>query len=220
MADTVAIKLPRRFYTVEQLANRWECKIEDIEHLIEVGELMTADKGAARYGKKTLMLRFFWDPYAYNDHLGDESFSDEYTIPIFDEPGSGMTEAGIELFIKEQMGVMASQGELEQVILASEVLRLEREHGDQAGSTTEDELRQTASRNIPDHPCYSEELAIAVAAWSELYSESDGKKPNQGHKKYIEAWLRENHPKLSSNSIDRISTMINPLKSGGAPSTQ
>lgn len=219
MADTVAIKLPRRFYAVEQLANRWECKIEDIEHLIEVGELMTADKGAARYGKRALMLRFFYDYESYEYHKRDESFSDEFTIPIFDEPGSGMTEAVIEAFIKEQMGVMESQGELEQVILASDVLRFEREHGDQAESTTEDDSRQTA-RNVPDHPCYSEELAIAVAAWSELYAEHDGQKPNGGHKKAIESWLRKNHPKLSDNGIDRISTMINPLKSGGAPSTQ
>ena len=48
----MTIKLPKRFYTVEQLAEKWECRVEDIDHLIEIYDLLTTERLAALYGKR------------------------------------------------------------------------------------------------------------------------------------------------------------------------
>lgn len=65
------------------------------------------------------------------------------------------------------------------------------------------------------HTYYSEELATAVNTWLELYG--NGKiKTKQGHKSQIEKVLAGKG--LSASAIDRIATLVNPNKKGGAPS--
>ena len=78
---------------------------------------------------------------------------------------------------------------------------------------------QASIVNEPGHACYSEELAIAFEAWNALYAKSDGTKPNVGHRKAIIKWLNAYHPELSSKAVDRIATLVNPSKEGGAPPT-
>ncbi len=121
------IKLPKRFYTVEQLAERWECKVEDIYHLIEIAELETVDKGAARNGKKHLRPRIFydWDSYEALEH--DEEFSAELTIPIINLPD---VEVSDEEILKNEMESLIDTGEFDQVISIEEVIRFEEEHSE------------------------------------------------------------------------------------------
>ena len=67
---------------------------------------------------------------------------------------------------------------------------------------------------------HSEELHIAVSAWSELYMlNPPSSKPPGGHKNYIKSWLKEKHPQLSTNAIERILVVVNPNPSGGASPT-
>jgi hypothetical protein len=64
---------------------------------------------------------------------------------------------------------------------------------------------------------YSEELAAAVRAWLALYD--GGKfKPNRGHKEQIKKELMGKG--LSNAAIERIATLVNPNKDGGAPSAK
>ena len=124
------IKLPRRFYTIERLAERWECKVEDIEHLIETGMLDAADKGAAREGKKHIRTHVFynWESCDWTlEH--DKNVSDQLVIPIID---SADNDAPVEELIKNEMESLCDAGELEQVVSADEVSRFEREHGEPA----------------------------------------------------------------------------------------
>jgi hypothetical protein len=73
--------------------------------------------------------------------------------------------------------------------------------------------------NTADHPFHSEELAVAVSVWEALYAARSGIKPKGGHKKFITDWLRDNHPGLSNEAMERIATLVNPNKRGGVPST-
>ena len=70
----------------------------------------------------------------------------------------------------------------------------------------------------PDNKYYSEELDIAVKAWETLFGNSGTFKEGKvAPKKQIEKWLKANYKHLANNSIERIATLINPLKRGGAP---
>lgn len=68
-----------------------------------------------------------------------------------------------------------------------------------------------------DHPDLSEELKIALQAWDDIYARGE-RNDKLGHIDNIKAWLKKHHPSLSKNAKDRISTVINPNKSGGVPS--
>lgn len=71
-----------------------------------------------------------------------------------------------------------------------------------------------------DHEWHANELRIAYLAWLELYGvEPPESKPSGGHKSFIISWLKKNHPQLSQNALERISTVVNPNPSGGASPT-
>jgi hypothetical protein len=69
----------------------------------------------------------------------------------------------------------------------------------------------------PEHQFYSEELALAVKAWMELYSDGGKYQRNQAHKKQIVAMLKGKG--LSGAAVERIATLVNPGKRGGAPAS-
>lgn len=67
-------------------------------------------------------------------------------------------------------------------------------------------------------PCYPFELDIALKAWRTISAEHKGsgsKKP----KALIVKWLNENYPRLTNEARERISTVANWDKVGGAPRT-
>lgn len=69
-----------------------------------------------------------------------------------------------------------------------------------------------------DHPYYSEELEMAITAWTALYQNGEIKK-NKSHKEQLRKWLKVHYPKATQGAIDRVATVINPNKKGGAPPT-
>ncbi len=69
-----------------------------------------------------------------------------------------------------------------------------------------------------EHPYFSEELEMAIAAWTELY-EKGAINPKRGHKGQIQKWLKAHYPKATRGAMERVATVVNPNKKGGAPST-
>lgn len=72
----------------------------------------------------------------------------------------------------------------------------------------------------PQHPHFSPELSLAVAVWRGLQAHDRG---NQAPKNAIRDWIKA-HPEewksedeLSETAIDRIATVVNWKKAGGAP---
>ena len=74
------IKLPKRFYTPEQLAERWECKVEDISHLIETGDLKTTPYLAALHGKRNIQLQVISDYPRYAKARDEANTGDTYDV--------------------------------------------------------------------------------------------------------------------------------------------
>lgn len=66
----------------------------------------------------------------------------------------------------------------------------------------------------PQHKYYSEELAIAVNVWLELYG-NNKINTKRSHKEQIKGLLSRYD--LSGAAIGRIATLVNPNKDGGAP---
>lgn len=157
------IKLPKRFYTPEQLAERWECKVEDITHLIETGGLRTADKLAARYGKSQVKLikyrpdedgRYppdcapadspeYWvllfaprKPYRWKLTLTRFGLQKRLHIPNIDRDLPKREAARIWARTEtKEWEELRKQGAFTRVILAAEVSRFEREHGEPTEDT-------------------------------------------------------------------------------------
>jgi len=67
---------------------------------------------------------------------------------------------------------------------------------------------------------YSRDLAVAVDAWMELFYKGKFKEGKKAPKAQIHSWLSMNHPKIPLAARERIATLINPKKSGGAPKSQ
>lgn len=57
------IRLPeKRFFSIAELAQRWECAPNDVQHLLDIGELPRSEKHAAIQGKR----KIYWGYYGYN----------------------------------------------------------------------------------------------------------------------------------------------------------
>lgn len=67
------------------------------------------------------------------------------------------------------------------------------------------------------HPHFPRELEIAAKAWMALYEKGE-ERGRKSHKDYIKDWLKKNYPDLTNNAAERIATVVNPDKKGGAPS--
>ena len=80
-----------------------------------------------------------------------------------------------------------------------------------------DENSQRPPYLDPGHKYHSEELALAVEVWMELLNEDGKFTKHKAPREQIEDLLKKKREKLSNAAIDRITTMINPKKSGGAP---
>ncbi|MHC4070513.1 MAG: hypothetical protein ACYTGS_00550 [Planctomycetota bacterium] len=74
----------------------------------------------------------------------------------------------------------------------------------------------------PSYPIQSDELQIAIRAWTTLYVDGGYNPKGLGHKTQIEAWLRKHYPKpkLTETARKRIATVVNPNKTGGNPITK
>ena len=66
-----------------------------------------------------------------------------------------------------------------------------------------------------NHPAFSIELSIAIKAWEQVLSGNPARPKVGSRKALIEKWLQEHHKELSESARNRITTLINPDKSGG-----
>jgi len=83
------------------------------------------------------------------------------------------------------------------------------------------EVRNTRSEATelldPDSPTYPLELHIALRAWEMV---SANHSPKKSPKQKILAWLNAHYPDLSEEAKNRIATIANWKKQGGAPSSE
>ena len=72
----------------------------------------------------------------------------------------------------------------------------------------------------PTYSIQSDELQIAIRAWTALYVDSGFKPKDLGHIEQIEGWLGKHYPDLTKTARKRIATVVNPNKMGGNPKTK
>ncbi|PPD49863.1 MAG: hypothetical protein CTY13_02630 [Methylobacter sp.] len=68
-----------------------------------------------------------------------------------------------------------------------------------------------------EHQMFSKELNIAIRAWNAVLKCNPSKPKSGSRKKLITDWLEKNHPTLPNEAKNRIATLLNPDKTGGAP---
>jgi hypothetical protein len=106
--------------------------------------------------------------------------------------------------------IMVDRSEL--LISASELERF----GATRDTLEDEDLKHAPDYLDPSHEYYSNELAAAVKVWIHLYGEGQIKK-SRSHKNQITAALVGKG--FSNSAIERIATLVNPKKAGGAPSS-
>jgi hypothetical protein len=74
----------------------------------------------------------------------------------------------------------------------------------------------------PTYSIQSDELQIAIRAWTALYIDGGYKPKGLGHTTQIEAWLSKHYPdpRLTKSARERIAMVVNPNKKGGKPKTK
>ena len=102
-----------------------------------------------------------------------------------------------------------------------EVARFERQHGmvkgdDPVASVVDSppDIALPHAINPKDHPCHSEELAIAMACWQAMFVDA-GSAALLVRKKDILDWLGEHYPHLPQAAATRIATVAQPSKKPG-----
>ncbi len=102
-----------------------------------------------------------------------------------------------------------------------EVARFERQQGmatgERPGASADAPATETGEDgviNAKDHPCHSEELAIALACWQALFAdaEMEGTRLRKGD---IVGWLGEQYPHLPGAAAERIASVVLPAKKSG-----
>lgn len=152
------IKLPRRFYTIEQLAERWECPVEDITHQIETETLEAVHKGAALFGRKYIRVVVCQTEEECRNAILQKRLPKIRFIPV--EKPFDKNEVSDDEIIQMELKKLRARGELDRVIMADEVMRFEREY-----SEAEDAQETAVVEANPPRAAYltSKDMAIAFA---------------------------------------------------------
>lgn len=122
---------------------------------------------------------------------------------------------------------LAAKGSLEQVLVTPrDLVRWFETHGvimpdefkELAGGPGPPELSSDHPALDPSHPHYSMELASALRAWEALFMNrgADEPKPPGGYLKLINGWVAKQGSSLGINARERIVSVVNPYKGGGA----
>ena len=132
------IKIPKKFYTAEQLAERWECTVEDVQHLIEVGDLATRERLAAKNGKdlaEVFLIDGLEDIDREYDRLremlpegyDEKEYFNQYHWSFCDK--SRINNVGKYKGMTD-FQILEAEGAFDRVITAAEVERFETKYGE------------------------------------------------------------------------------------------
>lgn len=128
------IKLPKRYYTVEQLAERWEYSVEDIKQIIETGDLKTVLRAAAVKNCNGIILSVYeFDAddgtfmlCDYYKRFAAADLEDNVDITVTCEDSLESKKA-----IQEKLQELKENGDLDPVITVAEVSRFEQQYGEE-----------------------------------------------------------------------------------------
>jgi hypothetical protein len=205
----VKIKPPKQYYTVSQLAERWEWKVEDVEHLIETEVLKFAHKGALRSGHKYIGVVACQTEEEAVRCINEQNHPTLLYMPVINPLASVISN---EEAVRVEINEMRKRGEFDRVILAAEVSRFEREHGEPTDDTAPPSLWPWGDYETPllriladavDHFCVKNDLA--------KYPKKGTDKKDLGEVvNWIMARMQADGIKSSKSLADKMETLIAP----------
>jgi hypothetical protein len=137
------VKIPKLFYTFEQLAEKWDCSSEDIKQLVECSLLKPTPRWAAANGKKGIWIVVFDNAdQATFAELPDDIPDGCLVVTTYPYDGEDRSEARNRLWQQ-----MKEAGDYDHVITSQEVSRYETEYGTHK---TEESVHRI-SRRQSDH---------------------------------------------------------------------
>ena len=159
-------------------------------------------------------------------------------IPIDEhgEPyGSIKTDYGFNNEMKQTEDILKNSIESgsisiikDKLVKPDEIISLAKSKGYELHSKLLERIRSTNRIDVNEpfkydyldnnHKYFSEELQIAIETWGELFGKEKFIEKN-APKKQIEDLLKSKHKGLSKGALNRIATLVNPKKQGGAPKT-
>ena len=117
------IEIARRYYTAERLADVWECSSDDITHLIELGELKSVPRLAARHGKTGIWIIPYTDPAETFEPIPENVPA--HCLAMFEPREDG--ESNNDVWVRAWKR-LRDEGDADPVIPAAEVERYEAEY--------------------------------------------------------------------------------------------
>lgn len=215
--------MAKDWYSIEELSCHLDMSEEDIERLLLLGELIPSiflpstnllrkDYTAGDNASKWAMRHGIFEIVEY-EKLRWRYSSGGYSQKMCDIPSEGLQLRQDGQLFKVRCDPFSSTRPLtfsmnDLVITAKSVAAYQGKKSDYGAATLE--YLDSA------HPFHSKELAAAVEVWMILYGDGEPK-PGRGHKDQIKAHLTGRG--FSREAIERIATVVNPNKKGGAPVT-
>lgn len=211
------------WYTIAEVAKRWDVPEEHVDRYLEAGKLSATIKmrlaplefckdGDTNFtkvrlvgGKYTIFSyhRIHWAPDVNGLQVCDLKECCVWLFSLSEDRKYRVVEP--YLINKKEIRIMAE-----------EIIRFEKKHTIVSEPDNAEQLRQCPDSYLnPNHPFYSEELATAVNVWLGIYGSGGKYKSKESHKAQIKKELM--NCGLSKTAIDRIATLVNPNKDGGAP---
>ncbi len=193
------LELPRRYYTAERLAEHWECSADDITHLVEIGDLKTVPRLAAKHGKSGIWVIPYSDPA---ETLGPipADIPGDY-LPLFEPREEGETDG--DVWVKAWKRARKDGG-ADPVITAAEVARYESEYYATDGQAPPRLITNGHSTRLLEH------LTAAADRFWKLYDPGDP--TTAPTNETVSAWLQERG--VSSRVAD---IMAQILRADGIP---
>ncbi len=219
--------LPRKeWFSIKELAEEWDTSEDYIENYLLTKKLKSSirlapmeldylDVNAGAYERK----RSYGGIYEilHYDNLDWEINSN--TQIMVAEMSSGLAHSDYDGKILVANNYTINKTDI--IITLAEVQQFEEKYQKLYKAESLSQENVIPAYMDPSNPKFSPEIETAVSVWLAMYGQGEFN-AKKGHKVQIENWItvnRKNTYKLTNEAIQRIATVANANKKGGAPKT-
>jgi len=224
------MKLKKKYYRLEEVAKEWDCTVMDLLDYAEQGlliirvrpENLDSVMGQAAVGEGESLSARAICYYLTSEHIVKDNLFpvDPGTISLVKKMAPTISSPIPRTFQYPVLTFVSLVPETSSAGMAGVQWWIGRFNIDEMLITQEEkERREAESKGIihvtdEELATMPEELSCALNCWRALYRDGEMKE-KRGHKEQIEEWLKKN-TRLGTTAIDRVATVVNQRKRGGA----
>lgn len=233
------MELPREFYKLSELAEKWNRSVEDLLHMAAARELVLSfyfSGMVSGFSKELPGGMISADPGGVYSFYGSLSAESIKSVLINSNDENMWSNYIHHLSLRDGRTALLAESEIisthKLLVMSDEVARIEAKFPDikknHVGPNLSHQQLEKGALEISlamildeDHPWHSEPLAKAVQAWLELYSTREGNRhdnshrPPHGNTKLINDWFAIHVGKIGNTTLEHYRFIINPSKQGG-----